>query len=286
MTHAVFDADQTGRVIFANHRACEIFGYTEDDLSLCVMVQQMVAPCDRERAQANLRLRLCGQVPEDSEYEMLRADGSTFPAIIQSDLVTRGSIVCGIRGMIVDISARKAQECREQERQRFEAAISRTSPLLLGDSAPDLDAVAAAIGQALGVSGVQILRLREHGIRLHEWKAAGLCWSATERWVEVLRRVGDGELKGWMRWLRSGEDVVIADAGALELPTDLEARTLRECGILAAMAAPVHSASGEMIGLLAIADATRPRARAWQARSGLLRASSIFSRQAAGSRRS
>ena len=39
-------------------------------------------------------------------------------------------------------------------------------------------------------------------------------------------------------------------------------------------------------GALASLAATRPLARAWQARSGLLRASSIFSRQAAGSRRS
>ncbi len=268
LPQALFDADPSGRIIFANERACEVFGYTAEDLSRGVMALEMVAPGDRERVQANLDLRLRGQVPDSSEYEMLREDGSTFPAIIQADLVMHGSAVCGIRGMIVDISDRNAQERREQERQRFEAAISRTSPLLLVDGAPDLDAVATAIRETIGVSRVQIMRLDQHEIRLHAWEAVGPPANANEGWVEVLRRVRGGEMGAWMRRLRSGEEVVIADAGAPDLPRDLEARALRECGILAAMAAPVHSASGEMIGLLVIADTTRPRA--WESENGRL----------------
>ncbi len=266
LPQAVFETNAEGRMTFANRVAFDVFGYTDEDLARGATALQMVAPADRGRAQANLLRRLRGERLGNHEYEMLRADGTTFSGIVYADAIVRDGEPMGMRGTIADITDRKAEERRLQERLLFEEAVSRASAILVSDTGSDLESVASEIGETLSVNRVYILRFAEDGaVRdLHMWSDGPLC----ARWTETLERIGVGSLADWMERLLAGEDVVIADAGELGDDATGHAEVLRECGIRAAMAVPVQSASGELIGLIGFDDTTHPRN--WQKEEGRL----------------
>ena len=257
LPQAVFEMDVEGTMTFANRVAFDVFGYEREDLIRGRNVLQMVAPGERGRARANLKRRLRGEALGNHEYEMLREDGTTFSGIVYADAIIRDGEPVGLRGMIADITDRKAEERRLQERLLLEKAVSRASSILVSDSGSDLDSVAAAIGEALSVNCVYVLRFGEDGAvgDLHTWSDGPLC----ARWAETLERIGVDSLPGWMERLLAGEDVVVADADELEDDALHHADVLRECGIRAAITVPIQSASGELIGVIGFDDTTNPR---------------------------
>ncbi|MFW6437516.1 MAG: PAS domain S-box protein [Armatimonadota bacterium] len=263
----IFETDEAGIITFANRCAYETFGYTPRDLPRGVPAQQMIAPAERERAKRNFRRRRGGEVIANSEYEMLAADGTTFPAIIYADAIIRDGQFFGVRGTIADISDRKEEEHRLQERLLFEKAVSRASALLFSDGGSDLDSVVRAIGETLSVSHVYILRF---GGQVGAAEAPHM-WSDspdTSAWTERLTRICSGALPWWMERLSAGEDVVIPDVDTLSEEAAADASVLRECGIRAAMAVPIQSASGELIGLVGFDDTAH--ARNWEKEEGRL----------------
>ncbi|MFW6438236.1 MAG: PAS domain S-box protein, partial [Armatimonadota bacterium] len=267
LPQAVFETDTDGMLTFVNRTAYEVFGYCEEDLRRGVDVFDMIAPGDRPRARRNFLGRIEGEVVGGVEYEMLREDGGTFSAIVYADVIRRDGEVLGIRGMIADISDRKAEEKRLQERLLFEKAVSRASAILVSDSGSDLDRVVGVIGETLDVSRVYILRFRE-GFEgtdvLHMW-GSGV---DENHWSERLERISAGELPWWLERLQAGEDVVIPDVNALGEEAKADAEVLRECGIRAAMAVPVQSASGQLIGLVGFDDSSN--SRTWEREEGRL----------------
>ena len=115
LPEAVFEADLDGVFKFANRKAVEYFGYREEDIDTGITIFDMVHPDDRDKARENFRNLLRGERKGESEYRGLRADGSTFPISVHSGLATSEGEVCGIRGIIVDITRRKEAEEKLQE---------------------------------------------------------------------------------------------------------------------------------------------------------------------------
>ena len=107
---AIYEADENANLTYANRMAFELFGYTPEILRAGMNVMAMVAPEDRDRARVRLgRMISDGKVRQDNiEYRALRRDGSTFPVSIYSSPVLRDGKPAGVRGIIIDITERRA----------------------------------------------------------------------------------------------------------------------------------------------------------------------------------
>jgi PAS domain S-box-containing protein len=128
MPETVFEVDLEGKLTFANRNAFNYFGYTPQDLKKGLKSIDMIIPKDRERAQDNVGKILKGEKSGLNEYTALRKDGSIFPVMIHSAPIFKEGKPVGLRGFMVDITARKkAEEERRklevqfQQAQRFEA---------------------------------------------------------------------------------------------------------------------------------------------------------------------
>ncbi|PKL59577.1 MAG: hypothetical protein CVV33_07110, partial [Methanomicrobiales archaeon HGW-Methanomicrobiales-4] len=112
----VFEADTEGRITYANRQAYLTFGYTSGNLPPDLQIFNVIVPEDRQRAIENLS-RITGKgISEPHEYQVFRSDGSVFPVIIHTALISKNGIFQGLRGIVIDIT----------ERKRFEEAILRS----------------------------------------------------------------------------------------------------------------------------------------------------------------
>lgn len=81
--------DLTGSVLMANGRTADILGFDSPELLLSKSIFNAVHGSDRSRAVAALELRVALNPPADrnTEYTLVRADGTTFPAEVSSSVV-------------------------------------------------------------------------------------------------------------------------------------------------------------------------------------------------------
>ena len=92
------------------------FGLTDDDFGGSAL--NSFIPSDRERMIENLKMTAIGKRGTPmNEYTAVHRNGTTFPVMIYGVPMLQNGITIGTRGMIVDISDRKAMEnaLRESE---------------------------------------------------------------------------------------------------------------------------------------------------------------------------
>jgi len=111
----VYEADATGRIIFVNGTAFDLFGYTREELQERMSLFQLIAPADRKRARRVFRRRMAGEDIGRVEYTGLRKDKKTFPIAIRAVIIRRDGAVGGLRGVILDTTELKRAE--EQTRE-------------------------------------------------------------------------------------------------------------------------------------------------------------------------
>ncbi len=110
LPQVVFETDAEAYLTFANCRAFELFGYTREDFDRRLNVLDMVVPEDRARGAENIRRVMAGEKTQNSEYRLVRKDGSIFPGIVFSAPRVIDSAPVGIRGILIDITERKRME--------------------------------------------------------------------------------------------------------------------------------------------------------------------------------
>jgi len=126
LPEVIFEMDSDGTLSFINENAFGMFGYTIDEVKTGKLnAIAMIAPEDRERAAINIGEILSGESPRPvgfNEYVAVRKDGSIFPVLISSRPIYRDGELKGLRGIMIDISERKAAEdILFLEEQRLEA---------------------------------------------------------------------------------------------------------------------------------------------------------------------
>lgn len=122
LPQTVFEADSSGRLVFANTAAFETFGYERADLERGVHILDLLSPSDAQRAEETIRTHIMrGRLPGAREYMAMRRDGSKFPVVIYSAPVTKDDEVVGLRGIAVDITERKRLEEEIIEREKMES---------------------------------------------------------------------------------------------------------------------------------------------------------------------
>ncbi len=121
----VFETDTNAVLTFVNPAAIHTFHYTRDEFNRGINVFDLFSPDHIPQA-----LEYFSQTPSLTddrykEYIMARKDGSTFPAIIISTLLSGEIGVEGKRGVIVDISdLKEAERALAESEERLNLAVT------------------------------------------------------------------------------------------------------------------------------------------------------------------
>jgi PAS domain S-box-containing protein len=110
LPEAVFETDRKLKLTFANQRALELFGYSDEDLKRGLNGLEMLAPEYRDQAKETLARQSMGEDSGTVEYRAVRRDGTTFPMLFHASAIMQEGELFGLRGIIVDITERKRVE--------------------------------------------------------------------------------------------------------------------------------------------------------------------------------
>ena len=102
LPESIYATDMNGALTFANHSGLDRFGYIQEDLAAGLKALDMIIPEERQRMVERSKRLLNGEKVGLTLYTAQRKDGSTFPAILHSSVITRGGAQIGIRGILVD----------------------------------------------------------------------------------------------------------------------------------------------------------------------------------------
>jgi PAS domain S-box-containing protein len=102
LPQAVFEADREGTVTYTNRMGYELFGYSPEEVAADFNIATTITPGDRSRAFNNMTKRFNDEQIDSNEYKLCR--------IVFSTLTPREDGTVGLRGVIIDISERKAME--------------------------------------------------------------------------------------------------------------------------------------------------------------------------------
>lgn len=124
LPESVFETDLYARLTYANMVSLERFGISLRDLNADTFVVDMIAPQDRDRAARNMVKLLKGEKLGLNEYQAIRKDGTTFPALIHTTVIIRNGQPAGLRGFLVDITERKrAEQALYDSEKRWQFAL-------------------------------------------------------------------------------------------------------------------------------------------------------------------
>ncbi len=152
----VFELDTGGRLTYANRRGFESTGLTADEFDAGINVRDLFADSDRERALANIAKIMAGEPFDDQLYTVRRADGSTFPALVYSTPIRDDDgTVTGIRGALVDITARRAAE---SELRLLSASIAQADTVVvITDADGSIEFVNPAFERTTGYTREEVI---------------------------------------------------------------------------------------------------------------------------------
>jgi len=129
LPQVVFELDLEGTITYVNQQTFNIFGYDFNELigknSLMVHI-----PEDRTRVVDNLKLKYTASI-EDREYAMLRKDGSTFPALIYTNVIYKEGQPTGIRGIVINITEQKTAEEKLSHAARLYSLLSQINQAIV-----------------------------------------------------------------------------------------------------------------------------------------------------------
>jgi PAS domain S-box-containing protein len=112
----IFETDLKGTVTYVNWKGLDNFAITPEQIKRGVNIFDFIAPSQLERARDKFQRVLRLEEPGPEEYHLHRRGGTSFPAIVNSSVVHRDGEIVGVRGVVVDITRRKAAQ--EQMRRQ------------------------------------------------------------------------------------------------------------------------------------------------------------------------
>ena len=128
LPQTVFELDAFGNIVFINPFGYQLLGYTHDDLSAGLNIQNVVVQEERELVNNDINLALQG-TPQVREYQLQKKDSSTFPAIAYSIPIVKEGQTIGLRGIFLDISERKRTEQSLKESENKFRELTEKSPV-------------------------------------------------------------------------------------------------------------------------------------------------------------
>jgi len=106
----VFEINLNGKIAYINKKAYEITGYTQEDFDAGAYYLNFIAPYDVERAKLNFEKAIITASSTKDEYDLIRKDGKTFPALIMGIPLEANGKIFGMTGIIIDLTESKIAE--------------------------------------------------------------------------------------------------------------------------------------------------------------------------------
>ncbi len=140
LPETVFETDMQMRFTFVNQAGIEAFGYEEDFDFRTVSVADLLDPEDLARGMDIIQREIAGERIPAQEYRFVRADGTTFPGLVKTNVIRRGAEPLGLRGLLFDISKQK-----DLEQEFAQASKMRAVGTLAGGVAHDFNNILTGI---------------------------------------------------------------------------------------------------------------------------------------------
>jgi PAS domain S-box-containing protein len=155
LPQSIYEANINGIVTFANETALTTFGYSQDDILEGINIVGMVSEKDRIKLLENLHRVLDGLPHGKNEYNMIRKDGTTFPALTFTSPVIQDGKTVGLRGTIVDITQ---QKLTENELRRLSEAVSQSpASIIITDPGGNIEYVNKTFEETSGYSLIETI---------------------------------------------------------------------------------------------------------------------------------
>ena len=110
LPETVVETDAEGILTFINRWGLRAFGYTPAEVAGGFDVRRAFVPEDRARLWEAAQRVMAGEDLGGTEFTALRKDGTTFPVLAHASRIVEGAAPVGLRGIAVDITARKRAE--------------------------------------------------------------------------------------------------------------------------------------------------------------------------------
>ncbi len=150
LPQVVYETDTNGRVLFGNSIGLGMFGYGAEDLTRGLNVLDLLVAGDRERARTTMAAIIRSGKPGGGEYNALRRDGSAFPVLVRSTAVNHDGIVCGTRGIMIDMTQQQSVEERQRQADKLESL-----GILAGGIAHDFNNVLTGIAGNINLARLE-----------------------------------------------------------------------------------------------------------------------------------
>ena len=110
LPQSVFEIDTAGKILYANQRTFDMFGYPRGELGDWANILTMLIPEEHERATKGMAALVDGTGDQGDVYTATRKDGTTFPIQIFTSPIIQNGVISGLRGIIIDLSEIRAAE--------------------------------------------------------------------------------------------------------------------------------------------------------------------------------
>ncbi len=155
LPEAVWEADLEGRISFLNKRGLELLGYSKEDIEAGLNGFDFFTMPGRQKCIERTMRVIEGGETGIAEYEMRRKDGSTFPALVHSDLVRMEGKPGYFIGIGIDITESKKADL---ELRQLAAAIEQArEAVVITDAEGEITYVNPSYEMITGYSRNEVL---------------------------------------------------------------------------------------------------------------------------------
>ena len=107
----VIELDKDNKITFANTIFFKTLGYAKKDIEKGIYTKDILTSTDLEKAEERMDKIKHGQKLGNIEYMMIKKDGTTFPALVSSQVkMDDKRNVSGIRSIVIDNTERKIMQ--------------------------------------------------------------------------------------------------------------------------------------------------------------------------------
>jgi PAS domain S-box-containing protein len=199
LPQTVYELDLQGKITFMNQAGINAFGEVLQSKDLSAL--DFIAPEDHQRLVENLQASYQGKKPTSgNEYTALRSDGSRYPIMVFGAPVFSNGVQTGTRGIIIDISERKAMEnaLRESE-SKYKTLIENSQDGVFAIIGDKIEFVNSTLCKMLGYSAEELYNMpainmvvpedRQRGMEISQRRKAG-DWSTVNGIFHFLAKDG------------------------------------------------------------------------------------------------